>query len=166
MPRRDADKVELMTAGYEGETQDEFVAKLKAAGVERVIDAREMPLSRKRGFSKKPLSERLAAEGIDYVHFKEVGTPKPWRDEYKRTKDFKTMEKKYERYLDEHMAAVGQVHELAVEKRSALLCFEADAHMCHRSTLARRILETFGDMRVVNLRARQGVPSSVLSKEE
>jgi hypothetical protein len=55
------------------------------------------------------------------------------------------------------MAAVGRVHELAREKRSALLCFEADAHMCHRSTLARRILETFGDVRVVNLRARQGV---------
>lgn len=136
--------LEVLTAGYEGESIDDFVAKLKAADVERVIDTRHTPLSRKRGFSKTPLTERLKAEGIDYVHVKEVGTPKPWRDEYRETKDFDRMERKYERMLDERMGGVSKVYELAREKRSVLICFEAKADRCHRSTLAKRLAATWG----------------------
>lgn len=143
--------VEVLTAGYEGEAIDDFVARLQAAGVERVIDTRHTPLSRKRGFSKTPLRERLATVGIDYVHVREVGTPKPMRDEYRRTGDFPAMELKYERHLDEQMAAVGQVHALAREKRSVLICFEAAPDRCHRSTLARRLAATFDDVTVVDL---------------
>ncbi|MFP5501671.1 MAG: DUF488 family protein, partial [Candidatus Sericytochromatia bacterium] len=87
----------------------------------------------------------------DYVHVREVGTPKPWRDEYRRTGDFASMEVKYERHLDEQMAAVGKVHELAKEKRSVLICFEAAPDRCHRSTLARRLAATFDDVTVVDL---------------
>ncbi|MFP5501631.1 MAG: DUF488 family protein, partial [Candidatus Sericytochromatia bacterium] len=59
-----AHPVEVLTAGYEGEAIDDFVARLQAAGVERVIDTRHTTLSRKRGFSKTPLRERLATVGI------------------------------------------------------------------------------------------------------
>jgi hypothetical protein len=37
-------------------------------------------LSRKKGFSKTALRERLEAEGIAYFHFVELGDPKPGRD--------------------------------------------------------------------------------------
>ena len=45
----------LYTAGYEGLTIDAFIARLKQAGIDRVLDVREYPLSRKKGFSKKCL---------------------------------------------------------------------------------------------------------------
>ena len=42
----------IFTIGYEGATVAEFLAALKEAGVERVIDVRALPLSRRPGFSK------------------------------------------------------------------------------------------------------------------
>jgi hypothetical protein len=57
-------------------------AELLSAGVERLVDVRELPLSRRRGFSKTALSDALRAAGIDYVHVKALGTPKPNRERY------------------------------------------------------------------------------------
>ena len=54
----------LFTVGYEGRALDELITELVDAGVERLIDVRELPLSRRRGFSKTPLSEALQAVGI------------------------------------------------------------------------------------------------------
>jgi uncharacterized protein (DUF488 family) len=65
----------IFTIGYEGTTQGEFVAALQAARVERVIDVRAVPNSRRPGFSKTPLRNALAEAGIDYVHLRALGTP-------------------------------------------------------------------------------------------
>ena len=50
----------LFTIGYEGRALDELIAILAANRIERVIDVRELPLSRRRGFSKTPLGTALA----------------------------------------------------------------------------------------------------------
>jgi len=42
----------LFTLGYEGLTIEAFIARLQAAQVKTVVDVRELPLSRKKGFSK------------------------------------------------------------------------------------------------------------------
>lgn len=131
--------VTIYTVGYEGEALDAFLAKLDAAGVRRVIDTREAPLSRKRGFSKTPLKTALAAQGIDYVHLKALGTPKPLRDAYKKSHDFAPLAKAYDRLLDERAEDMIKAFDLAKELPSALLCYEAEAHLCHRSVLARRM---------------------------
>src|SRR5215213_5559790 len=65
----------IFTIGYEGATVPEFLAALKDAGVERVIDVRALPLSRRPGFSKSPLRAALEEAGIEYVHLKALGTP-------------------------------------------------------------------------------------------
>ncbi|MDB5097891.1 MAG: hypothetical protein JWM80_2312 [Cyanobacteria bacterium RYN_339] len=141
----------IYTAGYEHDTQASFVAKLKAAGVTRVIDTRYLPSSRKKGLSKGPLSARLAEEGIDYIHLKEVGTPKPWRDEYKRDHDFQKLARRYGPYLEERGPALKQIFDLARERPSALVCYEASAEACHRSLVARRLGSIFGQVEVVDL---------------
>src|SRR5919197_4026258 len=69
----------IFTIGYEGATVGEFLAALKAAGVERVIDVRALPLSRRPGFSKSPLCAALDEAGIEYVHLKALGTPSEGR---------------------------------------------------------------------------------------
>src|SRR4029078_4443476 len=65
----------IFTIGYEGTTMDEFLAALKAAGVERLIDVRALPLSRRPAFAKSPLRAALEEAGIEYVHLKALGTP-------------------------------------------------------------------------------------------
>src|SRR3982751_4330626 len=115
----------IFTIGYEGATVAEFLAALDQAGIERVIDVRALPLSRRPGFSKTPLRGALAEAGIDYVHLKALGTPAEGRSAARAGRHAE-MAKIYAGQLDlpEAMAQGAQMIELAGEKPSALLCFE------------------------------------------
>ena len=128
--------MKIFTIGYEGATMADFLAALTAAGVERVIDVRALPLSRRPGFSKSALAASLLEAGIGYVHLKALGTPKLGRDAAKKG-DRVTLEAVYAGQLElpEAQAQAAQMLALAAEKPSALLCFERDPGHCHRSLL-------------------------------
>ena len=139
----------IFTIGYEGATQDELVAALQRAGVERVIDVRAVPLSRKPGFSKNILAAGLKEAGIDYVHLKALGTPAEGREAARKGRHAE-MERIYAAQLDTPEATVqaAQMIALAEEKPSALLCFERDPAHCHRTPLRRAVM---GDWETVDL---------------
>ncbi|WP_293873956.1 MULTISPECIES: DUF488 domain-containing protein [unclassified Sphingomonas] len=126
----------IYTIGYEATTMADFLAALRAAGVERVIDVRALPLSRRPGFSKSSLAASLAEAGIDYVHLKALGTPKRGRDAAKKG-DVATLEAVYDDQLalPEAQAAAAIMLGLAGERPSALLCYERDPQHCHRTLL-------------------------------
>jgi uncharacterized protein (DUF488 family) len=128
--------MKLFTIGYEATTMGEFLDALASAGVERVIDVRAVPNSRRPGFSKTPLRNALAEVGIDYVHLRALGTPSDGRTAARagRHEDLKRI---YAAQLDlpEAIVAAEQMRELASEKPSALLCYERDPWGCHRTLL-------------------------------
>jgi len=126
----------IFTIGYEGSTVGEFLAALRAAGVERVIDVRALPLSRRPGFSKTPLRLALEEAGIEYVHLKALGTPSEGRTAA-RAGRHADMERIYAGQLElpEAMAQSAQMLEMAREKPSALLCMEREPAHCHRTLL-------------------------------
>jgi uncharacterized protein (DUF488 family) len=126
----------IFTIGYEGATVGEFIAALQQAGVERVIDIRALPLSRRPGFSKSPLGAALDGAGIEYVHLKALGTPAEGRAAA-RAGRHEDMASIYAGQLElpEAMAQGAQMLELARECPSALLCFEREPGYCHRSLL-------------------------------
>ena len=139
----------IFTIGYEGTTVGEFVAALQDAGVERVIDVRALPLSRRPGFSKTPLKGALEEAGIEYVHLKALGTPSEGRTAARagRPADLARI---YAGQLElpEAMVQSAQMLELAAEKPSALLCMEREPEHCHRSLLLKAVAE---DAEVVHL---------------
>ena len=126
----------IFTIGYEGSTVGEFLAALRAAGVERVIDVRALPLSRRPGFSKTPLRLALEEAGTEYVHLKALGTPSEGRTAA-RAGRHADMERIYsgQLQLPEAMAQSAQMLEMAREKPSALLCMEREPAHCHRTLL-------------------------------
>jgi len=128
--------VRIFTIGYEATTVPEFLAALKQAGVERVIDVRALPLSRRPGFSKSPLRAALSEAGIEYVHLKALGTPADGRAAA-RAGRHADLERIYagQLALPEAMVQGAQMLELAAEKPSALLCFEREPAHCHRTLL-------------------------------
>lgn len=128
----------IFTIGYEGVTQAEFVTALKDAKVERVIDVRAVPNSRRPGFSKNLLRNALAEEGIDYVHLRALGTPADGRAAA-RAGRHADLERIYAGQLElpEAIAESAQMVELAKEKPSALLCYEREPGGCHRTLLLR-----------------------------
>jgi uncharacterized protein (DUF488 family) len=141
----------IFTIGYEGTTVPEFVAALQKAGVERVIDVRALPLSRRPGFSKTPLRGALEEAGIDYVHLKALGTPSEGRTAA-RAGRHADMERIYGGQLElpEAMAQSAQMLELTKEKPSALLCMEREPAHCHRTLLLKSVAP---DAEVIDLYA-------------
>ncbi len=137
----------LYTIGYEGRSLDELIAILRAARVDLVIDIRDLPLSRRRGFSKTPLGTALGAAGITYVHLRVAGNP------YRREKDVLPRPRllaKYARHLRRTPDVVAAVASTARQRRAALLCYEHDPASCHRSLLAPAVARTLRT-RVVDL---------------
>jgi uncharacterized protein (DUF488 family) len=128
--------MKLFTIGYEATTMAEFLDALTKAGVERVIDVRAVPNSRRPGFSKTPLRNALAEAGIDYVHLRALGTPAEGR-EAERKGPHDELKRIYAAQLDlpEAIVAAEQMKELAGEKPSALLCYEREPAGCHRTLL-------------------------------
>jgi uncharacterized protein (DUF488 family) len=144
-------KICIFTIGYEGTTVPEFVAALQQAGVERVIDVRALPLSRRPGFSKSPLRAALAEARIEYVHLKALGTPAEGRAAA-RAGRHADMARVYSGQLElpEAIAQSGEMLELAREKPSALLCMEREPAHCHRTLLLEAVAP---DAEVVHLYA-------------
>jgi hypothetical protein len=65
----------LATIGYEGATVQSFLAALRGAEVQLLVDVRAVASSRRPGFSKTRLSENVREVGIDYLHLRALGTP-------------------------------------------------------------------------------------------
>ena len=127
----------LFTLGYEGVSVDLFITRLKHAGVEMVIDVRELPLSRKRGFSKNAFASHLAAAGISYAHVPQLGCPKLIRNQYKTNGDWGQYTKAFLKYLEKQSEILAELARVARKTPSCLVCFEADFNFCHRSLVAR-----------------------------
>lgn len=129
--------MKLATIGYEGATLPEVLASLKRAGVEVLIDVRAVAASRRAGFSKSLLAGSLEAEGIDYVHLRQLGTPKPGRDAA-RAGRIDEMRRIFEAHMAEPAAQLelATAREIAGSRKAALLCYEADPGCCHRSIVA------------------------------
>lgn len=141
----------LYTIGYEGLDLPEFVVRLKGSGVKRVVDVRELPLSRRRGFSKSPLAEALEREGIRYEHVRALGNPKPLRERFK-SGDVDGGARRYRTYL--HNGSRSALIELAESidgEKTCLLCVERSHVDCHRSIIAGAVAERLPRLAVVHL---------------
>jgi uncharacterized protein (DUF488 family) len=126
----------IYTIGYEGTDIDGFVATLRAADVQMLVDVRALPLSRKRGFSKAGLRTRLKQEGIVYFHMKELGNPKAGRDAARAGRHDEWRRIYAQHLLGEAPArAMIIVEALAKGMPICLMCFERDPATCHRSVI-------------------------------
>jgi uncharacterized protein (DUF488 family) len=126
----------LGSVGYElHKDHIAFARHIRAAGVERLIDVRELPISRRRGYAKSALGQVMADVGIEYVHIKALGNPKPFRDLYKAG-NVKEGQRLYEEHLlGEEREALERLVPMLQEKRCALMCVEHDPATCHRTVI-------------------------------
>ncbi len=142
----------LFTIGYEGRSTDEFADSVAAVGVTTLVDVRDLPFSRKRGFSKNALAALLGDSGVEYVHERRLGNPKPLRDYVKSGGDWGWFADTFRERLAMADDALDSV--LARIERGevvCLLCFEADAARCHRSLVAEALAERADGLAVKHL---------------
>lgn len=156
--------MKLFTIGYEGFEIEEFTAFLAKKRIRRLIDTRKNPVSRKKGFSKHKLAAALAEKKIDYFHLPGLGTPTEWRHQEQRGEI--TREKMFRDYVKKVLPKAEEdldlARELAEERTSVLLCYEADAGDCHRFYVARAIQSQ--DLEVVHLSRPDRRPSDLVRR--
>lgn len=135
----------VCTAGYEGMTSSEWIDLLRVHSVDIVVDVRELPQSRKPGFSRRGLEAALQLAGIEYIHVKELGNPRKWRQDLSAGLDFTLFTKRFDGLLDKRRQEIEDLH-LAIDgKRTCLMCYEEDPLLCHRSLVAARLALLFPD---------------------
>jgi uncharacterized protein (DUF488 family) len=134
----------VFTIGYEGLDTDTFMSLLGQYGIETIVDIRELPLSRKRGFSKRALAQALDLAGRGYVHIPALGCPKPVRDLYRADGDWKHYVRGFMKHLTAQTIALEHLSGMTKSSNCALLCYEADFNFCHRSLVANALEQDFG----------------------
>src|ERR687890_19846 len=102
----------LFTIGYERLLPPELVNELQLAGVQRLIDVRYRPQSRRPGMSKTRLGQLLGDHGIAYEHRKALGTPPDIRWYFKNRRAAEGREA-FRAHVEETAAA--ELDALAVE---------------------------------------------------
>ena len=147
----------LTTIGYEGARLDDFIATLKLSSARLLIDVRELPISRRKGFAKTALSTALEAADIHYLHLKGLGDPKPGRDAA-RAGDYTGFLKVFRA----HMLTSAARFDLTVAATHVasggvcLMCFERDHAVCHRTLVAEAIHATV-PVRIRHIGVRSGL---------
>jgi uncharacterized protein (DUF488 family) len=139
LPTRPIAKPAIFTAGYEGKTADGFFNLLVKNGIQRILDVRRNPISRKYGFARSSMSAIGEKLGMEYFHCPELGIPKSRREKLNTPKDYQTLFNWYEENLPHQQEHIDSIIPLIQEKATVLVCMENDPNFCHRSRLAREI---------------------------
>lgn len=142
---RPRSQVAVYTAGYEGLLVDGFLNGLMAAGIARLIDVRNNPVSRRYGFHKTTLNRLCRNVGIEYVHFPQLGITSGDRQDLDRPGARQSLFAEYTRTtLAREDEAIDAVASLIEDAPSVLVCMEACPAECHRSHLAEPVASRTG----------------------
>ena len=140
---RVASQLTILTIGHSTRSIDEFLEILRAHGVERLVDVRTIPKSRRAPqFNSASLAASLSRQGIEYLHLKSLGGLRhPKKDSVNlawRNASFRG----YADYMatDEFRTGLEDLLQLAREKRTAIMCAEAVPWRCHRSLIGDALL--------------------------
>jgi uncharacterized protein (DUF488 family) len=135
--------VSVLTIGHSTRPIDEFIALLKAHGVERVVDVRTVPKSRRNPqFGQDLLPASLEAEGIAYTHLPQLGGLRRARPDSPNMGWRNASFRGYADHMQTPQFAQGLEAVIDLEKKQciALMCAEAVPWRCHRSLIADALL--------------------------
>ena len=142
---------ELMTVGYEGVAPKAFLSLLGRCNVDRIVDVRELAVSRRAGFSKTALMASLEKSGIGYTHLPSLGCPREVRHSYREDQNWKRYTKRFCAYLETRDDDLMLLAEFVRGERCCLLCYEEDFNFCHRSFVAEKLGLFINPLRIKHL---------------
>jgi hypothetical protein len=138
-----ADGLTLLTIGHSTRSIEEFVGMLQAHGVERLVDVRSIPKSRRvPQFNSDALAAALRKQGIEYLHMKSLGGLRHAKKDSANLGWRNASFRGYADYMatEEFRASIARLLELARQKRTAIMCAEAVPWRCHRSLIGDALL--------------------------
>ena len=133
---------DLLTIGHSNQSAEQFLAKVKNAGVTLIADVRSVPFSRRfPWFSSRPLSERLHGRGIAFAAYGDAlgGRPTDPALYCDGIADYEAMAE-----TAEFRAGLDRLSDDMRRHRVCLLCSEREPLDCHRCLLVGRALARRG----------------------
>lgn len=129
----------IWTIGHSTRPIAEFIDLLRAHGVQRLVDVRHYPGSRRfPHFNQEPLRESLEAAGLAYAHERDLGGRRRARRDSANTAWRNESFRGYADHMetDAFKAALQRLKTMAQERPSAIMCAEAYWGSCHRGLIS------------------------------
>jgi uncharacterized protein (DUF488 family) len=144
--------MKVFTIGFTKKSAEEFFARLKEAGVRRVVDVRLNNTSQIAGFAKARDLEFFlrAIAGIDYLHLPELAPTQDILDDFVKAKGpWSEYERRFRQMMETRRIADTLSRELL--DGGCLLCSENTPEHCHRRLVAEHLQEHWADVEIVHL---------------
>jgi uncharacterized protein (DUF488 family) len=129
----------IYTVGHSTRTTEQFLALLKAHGIEELVDVRTIPRSRHNPqFGTEELAASLQQAGIAYTHLGKLGG---LRHASKDSVNLGWQNTSFRGFADymaspEFMLGMDELTSTAEQKTVAIMCAEAVPWRCHRSLIS------------------------------
>jgi len=126
----------LYTIGHSTRTLEELIAALQAHKIQRLVDIRAFPMSRRLPqFNRESLEKSLPPAGISYVWIKELGGYR--KKILEESPNIALRNESFRNYADymltpEFGSTIVQLLVLAEKTRTAYMCAERVYFRCHR----------------------------------
>ena len=128
----------VYTIGYEGLSIESYINRLVQSNITILADVRRNPISRKHGFSKRILSQKITDIGIIYLHIPELGIASSYRKNLTKQQDYDKLFGWYKtEWLPSQKGSVDKLIRFIDDSQFlAITCYEKDYRQCHRFHLA------------------------------
>jgi uncharacterized protein (DUF488 family) len=134
-----ADRIELWTIGHSTLPSERLIEVLRSFEIEVLADVRSFPGSRRYPqFNKDQLKVSLAAVGVEYQHYPELGGRRNARPDSLNMAWRNKMFRGYADYMEtgEFRLGIARLVDVAKARRTAIMCAEAVWWRCHRSLIS------------------------------
>ncbi len=145
--------MEIYTIGFTQTTAEHFFTRLADAHVERLLDVRLNNTSQLAGFAKAQDLPYFASRlvGATYEHEPLLAPTQDILDAYKKRKgDWAAYEREFRALMESR-----RIHETlspaSFERRTALLCSEAEPEHCHRRLVVEFLAERWSAVEIAHL---------------
>ena len=132
--------MQIFTIGHSSLSFEEFAQLLQEHGIERLVDVRSFPTSKKfPHFSQHSLISALQGIGISYYHLKALGGYR--KSDLKDSPNQGWESPGFRAYADhmlteEFQQALDAMIEIASEAKTSIMCAEAVPQRCHRKLIS------------------------------
>ena len=132
----------IWTIGHSTRSSDEFLSLLTPYGIERLVDVRRYPGSRRYPhFHSDALAKSLTEAGLAYQHMPNLGGRRTARTDSPNKGWKNTSFRGYADYMQtgEFQQAIEELVADATCSQTVIMCAEAVPWRCHRSLIADRL---------------------------
>ena len=152
--KREANSMKLYTIGFTQKSAQDFFTRLRAGGVQQLIDIRINPHGQLSGFARKedlPYFLHELADQCRYLYLPVLAPTKEILKDYRANGDWPGYVARFEALMDERNVPTILDRSTFESLLSCLLCSEDSPQQCHRRLVAERLAKQWLDLEVIHL---------------